>query len=73
MATKTPEQYAATKGTRCPCCNSEELSGSSIDVVEGEAFQEMSCVNCEAMWKDVYRLVGYDELEEGTGDDSEEA
>lgn len=63
------QQYVRLKGTQCPFCGSTEFEGSSVEIEEGGASQEVYCLSCEAAWFDNYRLVGYtvdDEPREGT-------
>ncbi len=62
---KTPEEYAAVKGVCCPACGSFNTSGGPVDVDGGYAFQEIDCLECDSSWTDVYRLVGYINLEGG--------
>jgi len=51
------DTYIKAKGLRCPFCESESIEGGFIQVEAGEAFQDMSCSQCEGKWQDVYRLV----------------
>ena len=51
------DTYIKAKGLRCPFCESESIEGGFIQVEAGEAFQDMSCSQCQGKWQDVYRLV----------------
>ena len=51
------ETYIKAKGLRCPFCGAESIEGGFIQVEAGEAFQDMSCSQCQGKWQDVYRLV----------------
>lgn len=53
--------YLQSGGTRCPSCGSHDITGESVEVNEGTATQEVSCLACEAEWVDMYRLVGFQE------------
>lgn len=56
-------QYAAKGGCVCPVCGADDISGESVEIDAGYAYQEVGCDNCGASWTDVYKLVGYDHLE----------
>lgn len=49
--------YIKAKGLICPYCGAESIEGGFIQVEAGEAFQDMSCSQCEGKWQDIYRLV----------------
>ena len=49
--------YTKAKGLICPYCGAESIEGGFIQVEAGEAFQDMSCSQCQGKWQDVYRLV----------------
>lgn len=61
----TPAEYVEYKGDFCPMCRGFDFTGHSIEVADGQAFQEVTCNNpdCEASWVDCYELSGYDKLE----------
>lgn len=40
----------------CPVCNSTEIEGASIIVEGAECHQEVSCLDCESDWLDLYVL-----------------
>ncbi len=61
----TPKQYVEKKGGECPCCGSGNLSGDSVTIETGKAFQPVGCNDCNASWCDTYVLTGYAEFEEG--------
>jgi hypothetical protein len=50
-------KYIKAKGLICPYCGAESIEGGFIQVEAGEAFQDMSCSQCEGKWQDIYRLV----------------
>lgn len=61
---KTDRQYIKTSGQQCPSCEAHEVT--TVDHVEtdgGSAWQEVKCDSCEATWQDIYKLTGYDNLE----------
>ena len=54
------KEYVEKGGLRCPYCNREDIEGDckvSTDV--GMAWQDMSCIDCNAEWRDEYSLTGY--------------
>ena len=57
------EEYVAKSGNFCPSCRSVDTEGGSFEVGGKEAIQEVSCNECNATWNDVYKLVGYSDLE----------
>ena len=54
------KEYAAKGGLHCPYCYGKDIEGDgevSTDV--GVAWQNMSCIDCDAKWRDEYSLTGY--------------
>lgn len=62
---KDAQDYVNNCGAYCPACRTTQITGGTIDIDGTEAFQEVSCNNCGASWNDLYRLVGFDDLETG--------
>ncbi len=63
---KTPETYAASKGARCPVCNSDELEAGEMEIPDyGTTYQPVKCNGCGASWNDKYTITGYENLELG--------
>jgi hypothetical protein len=60
-----PHAYALHGGLHCPACRSPQVSGEHINIEEGKAYQEMSCLTCPATWTDVYQLQRYVDLDTG--------
>ena len=54
------KEYAAKGGVHCPYCygNGIETDGN-VEIVVGMAWQDMSCIDCNAEWRDEYSLTGY--------------
>jgi hypothetical protein len=40
----------------CPFCRSIDIEGESIDIEGESAYQDVECADCEAQWRDEYRL-----------------
>ena len=65
MSRLTDEQktkYLENPG-HCPNCGSEQIEGGSIDVEGENAYQQVSCNDCDQQWNDIYQLVGVEGVE----------
>jgi len=53
-------------GITCPYCGGRDIGPAEIPQNEDtfEMTQKMECENCEAVWLDVYKLEGYEEIME---------
>ncbi len=49
---------------KCPQCGSEDISGGSIEVIDGHAYQDIGCFKCHASWTDEYTLHGMQLVQE---------
>lgn len=49
-------EYMQTGAQHCPVCKSLDISGGFVEVAGMEAWQEVSCNECDARWQDVYKL-----------------
>lgn len=58
------EKYITCGGVCCMFCGSEDLDTDRIKSDIGIAWQEVTCLDCGASWKDQYDLVGVDNIEE---------
>lgn len=54
------------KSSQCPFCDGE-IEGQSVDVDEGGAFQEVSCIDCGRSWVDTYCLTGINRVVDDDG------
>lgn len=53
-------EYVQQGGSACPFCKSLNIEGvAGVDVEGGVALQEIRCMDCDKVWHDVYRLIGY--------------
>jgi len=43
-------------GIHCPFCYTDQIEGGDFNVEPGYVTQDMACLECEAEWRDVYRL-----------------
>ena len=64
MAELNSKEYAEKGGLYCPACKSEDIEGYGAFFDIGIAWQNCKCAACGAEWQDVYKLVGYNNLEE---------
>ncbi len=52
-------------GITCPYCGGLDIWSNDIpEVIKGKMCQKIECENCEAVWLDVYKLEGYEEIME---------
>ena len=60
----TEEEFVEKAGNTCPYCHSSDLVGQISPDFDGAWMSmETSCGDCNKQWYDVYRLVGYSEIE----------
>ena len=70
MAEKLKTLTAARKlaylrrGSCCPYCRSESITGESVDIEGRQASQEVDCQECGRRWHDVYRLADVEVMDE---------
>lgn len=63
----SPEGYAAAGGSCCPACGGASLARGLLRRVEGMAVTEpVACLTCQARWRAVYELAGYEGVAEET-------
>lgn len=55
----TDEEYVAKKGRVCPHCGSEHIDGKNVSIEASQAFQDVSCNDCDREWTDIYDLKGW--------------
>lgn len=51
-------KYVTSGGAACPFCESSNIEGGEHDCEGTFSWQEVSCLDCEATWQDVYTLTG---------------
>ena len=51
--------YVRAHGGVCPCCRSVAITGDSVEINGDQAFQDVSCDDCQAEWTDQYKLSGF--------------
>lgn len=57
--------YLMDGGMKCPVCESENVEGvgGGFDVDGTEASNNIACLDCNASWSDIYKLIGYTNLQ----------
>jgi len=63
------DQYVTHSGVRCinPDCLSEDISGGSVDIDSGGAFQVITCQECGWSWTDSHELIDVIGIEDENG------
>lgn len=69
---KIVRDYIAEGGGYCPFCKSENFEGGSIEIIENGAFQECTCLDCNAKWVDKYLLDDCELISNKGGDETDE-
>lgn len=62
------KEYVRSGYTRCPICSSEDINGDRVEIDGNGAWQKVSCVDCGAVWEDLYQLMGVNIVSFGYGD-----
>ena len=62
MTILKPAYYANLKGVLCPVCRSKQITGHNIKIDTNYASQEITCNECGSSWHDIYKLIGYENL-----------
>lgn len=60
----TSEEYVARGGLCCPVCGSTNVDGGHMTAEYTSAWAEVTCLDCESEWRDVYTMAGYEDLKE---------
>jgi hypothetical protein len=56
FSTTQAQEYIRGGGQHCPYCNSEEIEGGPFQCEAGVCWQEVTCLQCEERWHDIYQL-----------------
>ena len=58
LTVREHQQYVKQGGSRCPYsdCEYDHVEGSSVNIEDGNAFQEINCLQCGRQWTAVYKL-----------------
>ena len=50
------DEYISSGGIKCPVCGDWDITGGSVQIDAGVAWQDVSCSNCDYEWTDIYTL-----------------
>lgn len=62
---KQQREYLERHGNRCPSCKEEDITYNSIEADGDVAWSRGHCPSCGSTWTDQYKLIGFDNLEQG--------
>lgn len=64
MKTLTSKQYLKKGGLACPKCQSERISSGSVELDGPISRANVVCRDCGSVWTDIWKIAGYDNLNE---------
>ena len=65
MSQLTDTEYVKKRGTECPYCGGTDLvTYDSFEFDEDRAVHAIECENCGKIYQDLYKLSGYEDLDE---------
>lgn len=66
MATSIMKYYGIYQFGKCPSCDSDEIEGGPLDAHGDleQATQKCRCLVCDFKWYDVYRIMGFEPVED---------
>jgi hypothetical protein len=64
LSPKKKDRHIKQGSIKCPYCGSEDITGEEVEIEENMATQEVFCSDCERGWRDIYKLVDVEEIEE---------
>ena len=50
------DEYVKNGYGRCPYCKSDGIEGGFISVDGNEVWQKVTCLDCDKVWNDLYKL-----------------
>lgn len=62
LTSAAKRKYVERAYGKCPYCQSEDITGCSVEIDGNGAWQEVCCDSCGRRWGDLYRLVGIEEI-----------
>jgi hypothetical protein len=66
MKPERAKKYLEQRGLACPFCSSRDIEAGSTDFDEaGEITQRISCLKCDELWTDVYKLAAVADSDSG--------
>lgn len=63
----SPEEYIDLGGLYCPVCHSTNIDADrpEVDMDEGDVFCQVTCMSCDSVWNDVYKLHNIEIIKRG--------
>ncbi len=58
------KSYVCGGGVRCPYCRSSDIQSARLEADGPAAWADAECADCGRIWRDVYRLVTVEEVDE---------
>lgn len=55
----TNDEYIATRGLLCPCCQSNDIGVNDSEYYAAKHFEYAECYDCGKTWTAEYQLIGY--------------
>lgn len=59
----TADEYRLDNGNHCPNCGSEKVVSTDTKILFYRIIRYCRCDDCYATWDEVFRIVGYENLE----------
>ena len=56
------KKYIANGGSKCPYCQSRNMSGAKLNTGSTNYWQLITCEECGKEWTDMYTLVDIEEI-----------
>lgn len=56
MSKAHKSKMALCMKNKCPACESAQIEGAEVEIMPGSAAQDVSCLDCEAEWREYYTM-----------------
>ncbi len=57
LTTEEQQKYLDDDAQYCPYCHSDDLGYDKLNFESGSTWQDVTCLECNRIWQDVYKLV----------------
>lgn len=57
------KQLKRAQESRCPYCGHDQVEGDHVQIESGEAWQQVSCDDCDRRWYEIYTLTRIGEID----------
>jgi len=65
LGAMTDRQYLKQSAAVCPVCQSTQIASETVDADGASGSANVTCTTCGSQWVDIWRVTGYDNLNEG--------